>query len=546
MPVMEAQADRFDYIIVGAGSAGCVLANRLSADPKTRVLLVEAGGQDNWIWYHIPVGFRYAIGNPRADWRFQTEPEPGLGGRVLDIPRGKVIGGSSSINGLVYWRGMAADYDHWRQLGLPGWGWDDVLPLFKRHEDFFGGADAYHGAGGELGVAAPRAHFSVLEVARRAAIEAGIPPTDDFDTGDIEGVGNFFTIQRGGQRCSAAKGFLKPILHRPNLKLVTEVLVERVVFDGRRAVGISYRQEGASKFAHAAREVILAAGAIGSPHLLLLSGVGPAQHLQDMGIPVVIDREGVGANLHDHLQIRLKYQLEGIDTLNQQYNNLARRAWMGLEYALFRRGPLTMPASPMGIACKSDPHQEWANLQFNVLPFSYNFGSGVGRSFDRFPALTMAPYDVRPTSRGALWLKSPDPSVYPAMRYNFLVSDEDRRTAANAIRVTRNIMAQPALAPYRPTELTPGPSAGNDDEEALVAAAAANSSTVFHPVGSAKMGLPSDSTAVVDARLKLIGLEGLRVVDASIMPSIVSGNTNAPAMMIGEKGAAMILEDSHR
>ncbi len=533
-------AEEFDYIIVGAGSAGCVLANRLSADPKNRVLILEAGGRDDWIWFHIPVGYLFAVGNPRSDWRYVTEKEKGLGDRAIMCPRGKVIGGSSSINAMVYIRGQAGDYDHWRQLGLVGWGWDDVVPFFKRHEDYYSGPSELFGAGGELRVEKQRVHWTALDVARRAAEEMGIRWIDDFNSGDNEGMGDYLVTQKNGWRWSAADAFLKPALKRPNLKLETETLCVRILFDGKRAAGIQYRQAGVSKTARARGEVILSAGSIGSAQLLLLSGVGPGAHLAERGIKPVIDKPGVGGNFHDHLQLRLQYQVEGVDTLNQRYHSLLRRAWIGLEYALFRSGPLAMAPSTLGMFVRSDPDQERADLGFNVVPYVRDHISGpLGRQ----PGITMSVYDLRPTSRGTLRLKSADPGAHPELRFNYLSTERDRRVAANAIRVTRRMMAQPALAKYQPIETLPGPEVG-DDEESLVRAAGEISTTIFHPVGSAKMGLPSDPMAVVDARLNVIGLEGLRVIDAAVMPTVTSGNTNAPTMMIAEKGAAMVLEDA--
>jgi choline dehydrogenase-like flavoprotein len=533
--------DEFDYIIVGAGSAGCVLANRLSADPARRVLLLEAGGRDNWIWFHIPVGYLFAIGNPRSDWCFKTEPEPGLNGRALNYPRGKAVGGSSAINAMIYMRGQAADYDHWRQLGLAGWGWNDVLPTFKKHEDHFLGPNDFHNTGGEWRIEFPRVRWELLDRVREAAAQAGIPPVDDFNCGDNEGSCYFHVNQKRGRRWSAARGFLDPVLLRRNLRLETGVLVERVLFDGRRAVGVSYRQDGMRKEARARREVILSAGAIGSPHLLMLSGVGPAAHLSQHGIPVVLDKPGIGENLQDHLQLRLIFRVEGVPTLNERFHSLPRRALMGLEYALFRTGPLTMAPSQLGFFTRSDPKRERANIQFHVQPLSLD---KFGDPLHEFPAFTMSVCNLQPASRGTLRLKGRDPADPPEIRPNYLSTDEDRQVATDSIRVARSVVAQPALARFRPQEILPGPRVRNDDEAALMKAAGDVGTTIFHPVGTAKMGREGDPLAVVDARLKVMGLENLRVVDASIMPTITSGNTNSPTIMIGEKGAGMILEDA--
>jgi len=529
----------YDYIVVGAGSAGCVVANRLSAEPGTRVLVLEAGPKDNWIWFHIPVGYLFAIGNPRADWMFETEPEPGLNGRSLKYPRGKVIGGSSAINAMISMRGQAADYDHWRALGLTGWGWDDVAPAFRRLDDHFLGDTEHHRKGGEWRVEEPRIRWHVLDAIAKAATEMGVPATPDFNTGDNTGVGYFHVNQKRGTRWSSARAFLKPVLKRPNLRLETGVQVERVLVDGDRATGVRYRRNGRLVEVRCKGEVILCAGSVGSTQILHLSGIGPSQWLRDLGIPTVLDRQGVGRNLQDHLQQRAIYKVHGIRTLNETYHSLLRRGWMGLEYALFQRGPLTMAPSQLGIFTKSSPEHDRANIQFHIQPLSLD---KFGEPLHRFPAVTVAACNLRPTSRGTIRLRSADPSAKPLIAPNYLTTDDDRRVAADAIRVTRRLMKQAALGRYRPEELLPGP--GVDDGDASLARAAGDiGTTIFHPVGTAKMGLPSDPTAVVDARLRVIGLTGLRVIDASVMPTITSGNTNTPTIMIADRGARMIAED---
>ena len=529
----------YDYIIVGAGSAGCVLANRLSADPKKRVLLLEAGGDDNWIWFHIPVGYLFAIGNPRSDWMFKTEPEPGLNGRALNYPRGKVLGGSSAINAMIYMRGQAADYDHWRQLGLTGWGWGDVLPFFRKQTDHFLGESEHHGIGGEWRIEAPRVQWALLDAFRKAAEEYGIKPIDDFNRGDNEGSCYFHVNQRRGRRWSAARGFLKPVMNRPNLRVETGCLAERVELDGWRATGVTWRQNGASKTARAKGEVILSAGSIGSAQLLLLSGIGPGRDLLDLGLSVVLDRPGVGQNLQDHLQLRLIYKVSGVKTLNETYHSLFGRALMGLDYALRRRGPLTMAPSQLGLFTRSDPSRERANIQFHVQPLSLD---KFGDPLHTYPAFTTSVCNLQPESRGFVRLRSTDPADEPVIQPRYLMADADRRVAADSIRVARAIVAQPALQKFKPVETLPGEKVG-DDDESLAKAAGDIGTTIFHPVGTAKMGLPSDPNAVTDARLRVLGIEGLRVIDASVMPTITSGNTNSPTMMIAEKGAQMVLAD---
>jgi choline dehydrogenase-like flavoprotein len=532
----------FDYIVVGAGSAGCVVANRLSADPQSRVLVLEAGGRDNWIWFHIPVGYLFAIGNPRSDWMFETEQEPGLNGRSLKYPRGKVIGGCSAINGMISMRGQATDYDHWRQLGLAGWGWDDVRPVFKRLDRHFLGESQDHGVEGEWRVERLRVRWDILDAVATAATQMGIPRTDDFNTGDNNGVSYFHVNQKRGLRWSAAHAFLKPALGRPNLRLETGVLVERLLFEGTRAVGVQFRQGDRLVAARARGEIILSAGAIGSPSILQLSGVGPAEWLGELGIPVVLDKPGVGRNLQDHLQQRAIYKVHGVKTLNETYHSLVGRALMGAEYALFQSGPLAMAPSQLGIFTRSSPDHERPNIQFHVQPLSLD---RFGEPLHRFPAITVSACNLQPTSRGTVRLRSRDPADKPRITPNYLSTYEDRVVAADAIRVTRRLMRQEAMRPYRPEEFLPGASVG-DDEASLAKAAGDIGTTIFHPVSTAKMGVASDAMAVVDGRLRVMGVQGLRVVDASVMPTITSGNTNTPTIMIAEKASQMAIEDSRR
>ena len=530
----------FDYIIVGAGTAGCILANRLSADPRNRVLILEAGGSDNWIWFHIPVGYLFAIGNPRSDWMFRTEAEAGLNGRSLAYPRGKVIGGSSAINAMISMRGQAADYDHWRQLGLTGWGYDDVLPAFRRLEDHFLGESEHHGVGGGWRIEAPRLSWAVLDAVVEAAQQMGIRKIPDFNTGDNEGVGYFHVNQKRGRRWSSARGFLKPALKRANLRLEKNVLVDRLIVENGRVAGVLFARDGQVFEARTKGEIILCAGSIGSTQVLHRSGIGPAEWLTPLGVASVIDRPGVGRNLQDHLQQRAIYKVTGVRTLNETYYSYVRRGLMGLDYAFRRRGPLTMAPSQLGIFTRSDPRRERANIQFHVQPLSLD---KFGDPLHRFPAITASACNLQPTSRGTVRIKSAIPDQAPSIAPNYLSTDDDRQVAADAIRTTRRLMKQPALAPYRPEEFLPGPSVG-DDEASLAKAAGDIGTTIFHPVGTAKMGAESDPFAVVDERLRFRGLTGLRVADASVMPTITSGNTNTPTAMIAEKAAAMILADS--
>lgn len=531
----------FDYVVIGAGSAGSVLGNRLSADPKTKVLVLEAGGRDDWIWFHIPVGYLYAIGNPRADWLFKTEPQAGLGGRELAYPRGKVVGGSSAINAMIYMRGQAADYDGWRQRGLTGWGWDDVLPFFLKHEDHIAPAPGSpHRSGGEWRVENPRVRWDILDAVRDAAEAAGIAKIADFNTGNNEGSAYFQVNQKRGLRVSAFNSFLRPILQaRENLRLEIRVLVERIVIVDGRATAVEFTHGDEKLRVDVAGEVIVSAGAVGSPALLERSGVGNGERLQAVGVDTITHLPGVGENLQDHLQIRPVYKVEGVRTLNSDYAKLWRRPLMALEYAMRRTGPLTMAPSQVGAFAKSSPDYATANLQFHFQPLSLDkWGDGL----HPFGAFTASVCNLRPSSRGSIHLKSPRPEDAPAIAPNYLDTDEDKRVAVDALKLARRIVAQAPLARFRPQEHSPGPQAQSD--EALLQAAETLGTTIFHPTGTAKMGREDDAMAVLDERLRVRGIQGLRVIDASVMPAITSGNTANPTMMIAEKGAQMVLEDA--
>ncbi|MBK8015702.1 MAG: GMC family oxidoreductase N-terminal domain-containing protein [Betaproteobacteria bacterium] len=532
----------YDYVIIGAGTAGCVLANRLSADPSKRVLLVEAGGNDDYFWIHVPVGYLYTIANPRTDWCFKTSPQKGLNGRSIGYARGKVIGGCSSINAMIYMRGQRSDYDHWASLGNQGWGWDDVLPVFKKSEDYVHGADEFHGAGGELRVEERRVSWEILDAWREAAEECGIPRIAEFNRGDNFGNAYFQMNQRKGVRWSATRAFLRPVEHRTNLDIQLNAHTLAVRFDrsaGRpRATGVALRlSDGTPREIAATREVVLAAGAIGSPQILQLSGVGSPERLSRHGVPVVHALPGVGENLQDHLQIRIQYKVSNVTTLNERANSLFGKALMGAEYFLFRTGPLTMPPSQLGAFARSDPAQPSANIEWHVQPLSLD---KFGEPLHPFRAITPSVCNLRPSSRGSVHIDGPDPMAAPVIDPNYLSTEEDRQVASGSIRFTRRIMAAKALQRFLPEEYRPGPAVQSEEE--LIAAAGELGTTIFHPVGTCKMG--RDAAAVVDDRLRVHGIDALRVIDASVMPTITSGNTNAPTVMIAEKGSAFIIEEN--
>ena len=529
----------FDYVIIGAGTAGCVLANRLSSDSGIKVLLLEAGGMDNYFWINIPVGYLYTMNNPRTDWGFQTEKEPGLNGRSLAYPRGKTLGGCSSINGMIYMRGQARDYDHWRQMGNAGWGWDDVLPLFKKSEDFVFGEDEMHGGGGEWRVEEQRLSWEILDAFREACSEVGIPKTEDFNRGDNEGAGYFQVNQKRGVRWSAARAFLHPVKKRANLKILTGAQAQKLVVDEGKVTGIDFLLDGVSAHASAACEVVLASGAVGSPQILQLSGIGPSGLLSDVGINPITDLPGVGSNLQDHLQIRAVYKVKNCKTLNERANSFKGKVGMALEYAFLKRGPMTMAPSQLGVFTKSDQSKETPNLQYHVQPLSLD---RFGEPLHPFPAITASVCNLRPDSRGSIRIKNPDPLAKPSIQPNYLSVDTDRQIAANSLKLTRKIINAPAMANYEPEEFLPGKEVENEVD--LADAAGDIATTIFHPVGTCKMG--SDDMAVVDERLRVHGLEKIRIADASIMPTITSGNTNAPTIMIAEKAAEFIKQDRSR
>ena len=534
-------AGEYDYIIIGAGTAGCVLANRLTRDPNVEVLLIEAGGRDDYMWIHIPVGYLHCIGNPRTDWLYQTQADPGLAGRSLIYPRGKVLGGSSSINGMIYMRGQAHDYDRWAEVtGDRSWAWDQVLPMFMKSEDYHGGSSAAHGTGGEWRVEKQRLSWDILDAFRDAAEQTGIPKIADFNGGDNSGCAYFDVNQKRGVRWNTAKAFLRTASRRPNLTIMTGCHVERLLIEhteqGKVCRGVAFTGGGKAWSAHAARETLLAAGAIGSPQILQLSGIGPAALLSQHGIAVQVDAPGVGENLQDHLQLRMVFKVTKAKTLNTSAASWFGKMKIGLEYAMFQSGPMSMAPSQLGAFARSDQGQSTPNLQYHVQPLSLE---KFGDPLHAFPAFTASVCNLRPTSRGHVRIASADAYAAPRITPNYLSTEEDRSTAAAALRLTRKIVSAPALARYAPEEFKPGITFQTDEQ--LAQAAQHIGTTIFHPVGTCKMGKQGDAMAVVDSELRVNGVRGLRVVDASVMPFITSGNTNSPTLMIAEKAAQLIV-----